>query len=146
MLTATGDASVSLPSGANSDIRFALQGAPPNAFSILNSGDAVAPQGAMNPCMGLNTGAQAMAFDGLRCGIQNTQRHGGRAADATGQVGVTNNPWGGEGGPPAGIAVAGGGFAAGQTRYFQVIHRDDPALGCGRGLNTSQAVEVAFTP
>ncbi len=100
----------------------------------------------VNPCFGMNSGAQAMQFDGLRCAVTNTRRHGGRSADAMGDVGVTNAPWGGEGNPMVGIANAGTGFVAGQTRYFQVINRDDPLLSCMRGLNTSQAVEVTFTP
>ncbi len=145
-LIATGDTSVSLPSGSATDLRFGADGAPPSAFCILNSGDGLAPGGMANPCFGLNTGAQAIAFDGLRCAIMNTRRHGGRSADANGEVGVTNNPWGGEGGPPVGIAQAGPGFAAGQTRYFQIINRDDALLSCMRGLNTSQAVGLTFTP
>lgn len=55
-------------------------------------------------------------------------------------------PWGGEGGSPVGIAVAGGGFVSGHTRYFQVVNRDDPLAVCMRGLNTSQAAQVTFTP
>ncbi len=144
-LTATGDTSVTLPSGSMIDLRLGISGAPPTAFCILNSGDNVAPQGMANPCFGLDSGAQSATFDGLRCAVQNTLRHGGRSADSNGDVGVTNNPWGGEGGPPIGIATAAG-FAAGQTRYFQVIHRDDPLAVCGRGLNTSQAVQVTFEP
>ncbi len=145
-LQASGSTSVSLPTGDTTDLRFALAGAPPTAFCILNSGDAVAPANMGNPCFGLDTGALAAVFDGLRCAVQNTLRHGGRAADSNGDVGITNNPWGGEGGPPVGIANAGAGFASGQTRYFQVINRDDPLQVCMRGLNTSQAVEVTFTP
>ncbi len=145
-LFATGDPSVSLPPAIATDLRFSIAGVPPNAFCILNSGNGVAPGSAVNPCFGLNSGTQAAAFDGLRCAIQSTRRHGGRSADSLGNVGVTNNPWGGEGGPPVGIAVAGPGFIAGQTRYFQVINRDDSLLSCMRGLNTSQAVEVTFTP
>ncbi len=145
-LEATGEASVSLGVGSTTDLRFALSGAPPTAFCILNSGDGVAPGNMANPCFGLATGAQAAQFDGLRCAIMNTRRHGGRAADVSGSVGVTNNPWGGEGGPPVGIANAGSGFAAGQSRFFQVINRDDALLSCMRGLNTSQAIQVTFTP
>lgn len=63
-----------------------------------------------------------------------------------GDVGFTNSPWGGEGGPPVGIAVAGGGFMPGQVRFFQVVYRDDPMAQCMRGLNTSQAVCVTFVP
>lgn len=145
-LLPSGSASLALPSGDTTDLRFGAAGAPPTAFCILNSGDGVAPGNMANPCFGMNSGAQAAVFDGLRCAIMNTRRHGGRSADANGEVGVTNNPWGGEGGPPVGIGNAGGGFAAGQTRYFQIINRDDPLAVCMRGLNTSQAVEVVFTP
>lgn len=145
-LTASGSTSVSIPTMSTTDLRFGISGAPAGAFCILNSGNGVAPGGVANPCFGMNSGTQAAQFDGLRCAIMSTRRHGGRSADANGNVGVTNNPWGGEGGPPVGIAVAGGGFAAGQTRYFQVINRDDPLASCMRGLNTSQAIEVAFTP
>ncbi len=145
-LLGTGDASVSLPPSITTDLRFGLSGAPPAAFCILNSGDALAPTNMANPCFGFDTGAQAISFDGLRCAVTNTRRHGGRSADGNGDIGVTNNPWGGEGGPPAGLAVAFGGFMAGQTRYFQAINRDDPLAVCQRGLNTSQAVQVNFTP
>jgi hypothetical protein len=145
-LFASGDTSVSLPSGATTDLRFSVSSVPSNAFCVLNSGAAVAPQGVSNPCTGLDTGAQSMLFDGLRCAVQSTRRHGGRAADSLGDVGVTNNAWGGESGPPVGIAQAGGSFTAGQTRYFQVVHREDMLEGCMRGLNTTQAVEVTFTP
>ncbi len=145
-LNATGDPSVSLPAGASTDLRFALSGVPANAFCILNSGDGLAPANMAHPCFASGSGSLAVAFDGLRCAIMNTRRHGGRSADANGDVGSTNAPWGGEGGPPVGIAVAGTGFSAGQTRYFQVIHRDDPLAVCLRGLNTSQALEVEFKP
>ncbi len=145
-LSAAGDPSVTLPNGDLTDLRFALTGTPPGVFCFLLSGEAVAPTNPLSACVGLASGTQAMAFDGLRCAVMNVLRHDGRLADASGSVGVTNSPWGGEGGPPAGIALAGAGFIAGQTRYFQVVHRDDPLLACMRGLNTSQAVEIAFTP
>lgn len=144
-LLASGNPSVSLPANVTTDLRFALSGAPANAFCILNSGDGVAPGNMANPCFGMQSGSQSLSFDGLRCAIVNTRRHGGRSADANGDVGLTNNPWGGEGGPPAGLAVAGGGFMAGQTRFFQVINRDEPLQVCQRGLNTSQALSVTFT-
>lgn len=145
-LIGSGSASISLPPMSTTDLRFAVTGAPAGAFCILNSGDAVAPTNPMNPCFGMDSGTGAAAFDGLRCAVQNTRRHGGRSTDSNGRVGFTNSPWGGEGGPPAGIAVAGAGFAAGQTRFFQVINRDDSTLVCMRGLNTTQAIEVLFTP
>jgi len=134
-----------IPSVTGDNLRFELTGAPPTAFCILNSGDAVAPGNMANPCFGMASGAQAMQFDGLRCAIMNTQRHGGRAADGLGQVGITNNGWGPPSGPPAGL-VGQGGFAAGQTRAFQVINRDDALLSCMRGLNTSQSVSYTILP
>lgn len=145
-LVASGNTSVSLAPGSTEDLRFALTGAPPLSFCILNSGDSVAPDNTMNPCFGLSSGVQAIQFDGLRCAVGNTRRHGGRSADANGAVGVMTSPWGGEGGPPAGLAQAGGGFAIGQSRAFQVINRDDPLASCMRGLNTSQAVRITFNP
>lgn len=147
-LRASGSASVSLANFDTKDLRFSLTGAPPLAFCFLNSGDALAPTDATNACFGLDSGAQATAFDGLRCAVVNTRRHGGRSANASGDVGENGagNPWGGEGSPAAGIAVTGAGFVAGQTRFFQVIHRDDPLAQCMRGLNTTQAVKVLFTP
>lgn len=128
-----------------SDLRFAISGAPAGALCILVSGDSSAPSNMANPCFGLNSGIQAIAFDGLRCAILNTRRHGSRFADSNGDVGATNSPWGGEGEPPVGITSASG-FVTGQTRYFQVINRDDPLLSCMRGFNTSQAVEITFEP
>lgn len=145
-LEALGDPSVSLPAGSNDDLRFSLSGVPPLGFCILNSGDGVAPTNMANPCFGVSTGVPSMSFDGLRCAVINTRRHGGRSADGNGNVGNTTSPWGGEGNPPIGIAQAGGGFPAGQTRFFQVIYRDDALLSCMRGLNTTQAIEISFTP
>ena len=144
-LIASGSASVSLPSGDTTDLRFGTTGQPANAFGVLLSGDAVAPTNMANPCFGLNSGTQAFDRDGLRCAVGTNLRHGGRTSDANGEVGVTTNPWGGEGNPAVGIAGQAG-FVAGQTRYFQLTHRDDPLLVCMRGLNTSQAVEVTFEP
>lgn len=145
-LSFTGDASVSLPSGETTDLRFELTSAPAAAFCVLTSGASLAPANPVNPCYGLGSGVPFFQFDGLRCAVSGVRRHGGRPADLNGDVGVTNAPWGGEGAPPAGIAVAGGGFAAGQLRFFQVTYRDDPLAQCMRGLNTSQAVCVTFSP
>jgi hypothetical protein len=145
-LNGSGFTSVSAPPGDPTDLRFGAEGAPPFAFCVLNSGDVLAPTNPMNPCFGFDTGILSSSFDGLRCVVQNTRRHGGRSADANGEIGVTNNPWGGEGPPAIGLGQAFGGFMAGQTSYFQITHREDPLLICMRGLNTSQAVQVNFTP
>ncbi len=63
-LTASGSPSLSLPPGSVSDLRFGMQGATPSAFSVLLSGDAVAPTNVANPCFGQNSGIQAISFDG----------------------------------------------------------------------------------
>ncbi|MEM7518638.1 MAG: hypothetical protein AAF368_17160, partial [Planctomycetota bacterium] len=145
-LLASGDPSISLPASSTTDLRFALEGAMPSVFSALFSGSSLAPVSPSQPCFGLNSGALSPAFDGLRCASLSVLRHGNRGTDTDGRVGFTNSPWGGEGNPVDGIAQAGSGFAAGQVRYFQVVYRDDPALSCMTGLNTTQAVEVTFVP
>lgn len=147
-ITASGDTSVSLPSNITTDLRIGASGAPPGSFCILISGGAVAPGNMANPCFGMGSGVQSSSFDGLRCTIETPRRRGGRSADAMGNVGVTNSPWGGEGGPSFGLAnlSPNSGFAAGKTCFFQVINRDDPLAGCQRGLNTSQAIRATLTP
>ncbi len=146
VLISSGSHAVSLPSQSNDDLRFALQGVPPTSFCILTSGDSLTPGDTTNPCFGTSSGTQAAFLDGLLCVSTNTRRHGGRRANAFGEVGTSNMPWGGEGNPAVGLALSNGGFSAGQTRHFQAIFRDDPTLVCLQGLNTSQAVEVTFCP
>lgn len=134
-----------IPSVAADTLRFEVSGVPPTAFCILNSGDNIAPQGMANPCLGLNSGILSASFDGLRCAVGNTRRHGGRSADSNGDVGFTNNGWGPPNGPMAGFAAQAG-FVSGQTRSWQVIHREEEAASCMRGLNTTQAVSVTYLP
>ena len=62
-----------------------------------------------------------------------------------GNVGQTTPGWGPPSGPPVGL-IAQGGFGAGQTRHYQVVYRENAALVCMRGLNTSNAVSVTFQP
>ena len=149
-LIASGDPSASLPAGSVTDLQFEVEGSPPTATNVLLSGDNVAPTGMMNPCFGLNSGIQASDRDGLRCAVGGLLRHGNRQANAMGEIKDAMGPsrvWGGPTTPNAGIAGQAG-FVAGQTRYFQVTHRDVDGAVCppGTGLNTSQAVEVTFTP
>lgn len=144
-LWAEGDPSVSLPPNICTDLRFSITGAPPFAQGVLLSGSALAPSNMANPCFGTNNGVQSLMSDGLRCAVMNILRHGNRPADQNGDIGVAGNPFGGEGAQPAGIA-ANSGFISGQVRYFQLTHREDIAAGCMRGLNSSQAIEVTFTP
>ncbi len=95
----------------------------------------------------MQSGVQFFQFDGLRCHVQATQRHGGRVTAPDGTIGNTNAGWGPPNGPLLGNGglAAQGGFSAGSTRYFQAIYRDFPDQSCMRGLNTTQAVKVLFT-
>ena len=147
-ISATGDPSASLPPGVTTDLRFTLSGAPAGAFCVMLSGSAVAPQNMANICFGLDSGVQSNDRDGLRCAVTSTKRHGGRSADTLGEIADSAGPsrvWGGEAQPNGGLWKQGG-FTAGQTRYFQVTFRENPLAVCARGLNSSQAVEVMFTP
>lgn len=121
-----------------------IRRAVPGSFALLTSGDEIAPTNMANPCFAFQSGTQAAAFDGLRCAVVNTRRHGVRAVDAFGNVGYSNAGWGPPNGPAGGIAVQAG-FASGETRHFQAIYRELPGAVCGRGLNTTQALSVTFT-
>ena len=59
--------------------------------------------------------------------------------------GRVDDAWGGEASPLPGIGAASA-FVSGMTRYFQAVHRDEPMLVCGRGQNSSQSIEITFTP
>lgn len=145
-LLGSGNPSVSSPAGAEDDLRFALQGAPPFVSSILVSGEALAPTSASNPCFGLGTGVTSALLDGLRCAVGNVRRHGVRSVDAAGTVGIQSSPWGGEGPPDDGIVTSSAGFHAGQTRFFQAVMRESVGAVCGTGLTTSQAIEITLCP
>lgn len=121
-------------------LRFELVGGVPG-FAILSSGDSAAPTNPAHPCWPQNVGTQSNFLDGLRCVAGNVQRHGTRVIDANGRVGVTNTGWGGVDPPLEGI-LAQGGFMIGQTRHFQASYREDPALVCGKGSNTTNGVVV----
>ena len=145
-LHASGSPSVSLPSGSALDLRLGLSGVPPGSTTVLVSGNGLAPGNPMNPCSGQNSGVRTISSDGLRCAVAGFRRHGNRAASLEGDIGITTNPWGGEAGNQQGLARFPYAAVIGETRYFQAIHRENSSLGCMRGLNSSQAVEVVFTP
>ncbi len=134
-----------LPSVSADTLRFEAQGGNPSAFSVLTSGDDRLPNNMANACFGLDSGVQSMSLDGLRCVGANTRRHGGRAFDASGAIGTTNAGWGGIDPPMVGL-IAQGGYVAGQTRNYQLFYREDAALSCGTGLNTTNAVSLTFLP
>lgn len=140
-----GSGSDSVTAADPGDLRFELSGAVPNSFAVLVSGASLAPTNPMNPCFGLGSGVQSVVLDGLRCAVGSTLRHGGRPVDAAGEVGTTNNGWGGASGPPGGIAAQAG-FTAGTTRHFQAFYRELPSTVCGTEQNTSHSIEITFTP
>ena len=120
-------------------LRFECSGVAPSNSAQLTSGNAAAPANAANPCFGLNSGITSVSLDGLRCAVQGVLRHGVRPSDVNGDVGVTTNGWGG-----SNNLFNFDAFTVGQTKYFQVVHRDDAAQVCGTGQNTTQYVEVTF--
>lgn len=134
-----------LPSVSNPTLNFQMRAGNPLSFAILTSGDGVAPNNPSNPCFGTGSGVRSAFLDGLRCVVGSTLRHGGRACDPNGDIGLTNNRWGPPNGPAIGL-LAQGGFVAGQSRYWQATYRELPSLGCGTGLNTTQGILTVITP
>ena len=139
VLASMGNASVS-----NDTLRFEVHRALANTFALLISGTSRTPLAGGPPCPP-GSGVTSVALDGLRCVAMNVVRHGARASDLAGSIGVTNPGWGPPSGPPGGLVLQGG-FVAGQTRYFQTFYRDPPAQGCGTGLNTTNAVATTIAP
>ena len=134
------------PSGSPSvmadTMRYEVTGANVSTFGVLISANNQLPQmGACPPGSGLSTAI----LDGLRCVGGAVQRHGSRATDGLGNIGVTNNGWGPPSGPAGGL-IAQGGFVAGQTRHYQCFYREVASLGCLTGQNTTNAVSVTFAP
>ena len=80
--------------------------------------------------------------DGLLCLGGGLRTHGFRPIDARGEVGARSLPWG----APTQSIAQDSGFVVGQTRHFQAIVRDDPALICLNGQNTTNGVSVTFEP
>lgn len=115
LLAAQGSASV-----LADDLEFEVQGLPPGEPAVLFSGPFDAG------------GGQGVPFnDGLLCVGGGLARLGLRMAGGQGQA-----QWG------PGLASTGG-WLAGDTRRFQVWHRDPSASSC-TGSNLSNALEVTF--
>lgn len=79
----------------------------------------------------VNGGAGVVLNDGLRCAGGNVARLGVRFADAGG-----NASWG--------PGLGGGMWSAGDTRRFQIWHRDSMGSPCGSGANLSNGLEITF--
>ena len=133
-ITAEGNASL-----ANDTLRIEATGANPNTFGVLISEAFALPNNPMNPCPA-GSGVTSSVLDGLRCAGGNILRHGTRATDATGSVGVTNAGWGD--GPQE--IVANSPFVVGQSRVFQVFYREDAMLVCQTGQNTTNALAITI--
>ena len=129
-----------LPEISNDTLEFNITGANSSSLGVLLSGAVQLPNNVANPCPA-GAGIPTPTYDGLRCIGQNILRHGNRGLSG----GANNNPWGGPGAPNNGYAQQGG-FIAGQTRHWQAIYRDNPALNCGRGLNSTNGVSLTWTP
>ncbi len=125
-------------------LRLEIARANPNTFSLLFSGSDMLPNNPANPCPP-GAGVRSMLFDGLRCVGVALRRHGTRATDVNGNVGVSNAAWG-LGDDPVGGLVQQGAFSAGQTRYFQASYREVGNLGCNTGLNTTNAAAAIVVP
>ncbi len=146
-LNSAGTSARLLPSGTPSvaadSLRFEVSDANVSTFGVLASADNLLP--AMGLCPA-GSGIQSLGLlDGLRCVGGALQRHGSRATDAGGDIGLTNNGWGPPNGPAGGL-IAQGGFVAGQTRHYQCFYRELGTLVCMTGQNTTQAVSVTFEP
>ena len=85
----------------------------------------------VNPIAG---GAGAPYGDGLRCAGGSVRRLGVRTPDVSGAA-----SWG----PGLG---AFGGFAPGETRYFQVWYRDPVGGACGSGFNLTNGIRLTYAP
>ncbi len=127
----------------NDTLRFELTGATPNSFAVLLAGVNRLPvAGTCPPGSGIIT----PIFDGLRCIGGGIKRAGGRPTDINGDVGITNNGWGGTSGPAVGLLSFTGFNMPCLEVQWQVIYRDFPTLVCMTGLNTSQGVQVITLP
>ena len=126
---------------AQDTLRFDIFGATPSSFAVLTSGANALPNSLVNPCPA-GAGIGGVLLDGLRCVGGNGRRHGSRA---TSSFGSNFQPWGGPGAPAVGI-LGQAGFTVGETRHFQVFHRELEDLGCMTGQNTSNAITITVTP
>jgi len=136
-LTASGS-----PNPLNDTLRFEVTGATHTSLGVLISAARLLPANPANPCLA-GSGVRSNMHDGLRCIGQLARRHGGRASDSNGDIGVTTGGWGGASPPGIGL-IAQGGFALGQTRHWQVTYREVGTLVCLTGLNTTNAISTTF--
>lgn len=123
-------------------LRMRMTDGAPSSFGVLVSAANLLPQ--VGPCPA-GSGIQSPVFDGLRCIGGRLFRHGARATDAGGAIGLTNPAWGVFDPPTEGLMDQGA-FVVGEVRHFQIFYTDDPSLVCGSGANTTNAITVVFAP
>lgn len=82
----------------------------------------------------VNSGQGVVFGDGLRCAGGQIKRLGVRISDASGSA-----SWG------PGLAASGG-WASGDTRYFQSWYRDVVGSPCAGNFNLSQGVAISMAP
>ncbi len=123
-------------------LRFEVVGATLSTFGVLASGTTRLPvAGACLP----GSGVASALLDGLRCVGGSVLRHGARPTNGVGSIGDTTAGWGPPNGPPGGL-LANNAWVACTTRQFMVFYRESILLGCMRGQNTTNAVQVTFLP
>jgi hypothetical protein len=83
----------------------------------------------------VNGGLGTLAGDGLKCVNTSMVRLGVQFTAAYGALAVF----------PTGLGALGN-WSAGDTRYFQAWYRDPSGMPCGSRFNTTNALEVTFTP
>ena len=104
------------------DLSFSGSQIAPNRPSLLFSGNLPA-----------NAGMGVVLGDGLRCVAGAIKRFTVQVSDPSG-----NTNW-------TGGLGATGGWAPGDTRYFQIWYRDPSGGPCASGFNLSNGVQVQFT-
>jgi hypothetical protein len=109
------------PSIASDDLGFDVQQLPASKPALLFAGPNLISPG-------------LLFGDGLRCVGGSIRRLGIRITNGSGQA-----TW-------APSLQAAGGWASGDTRYFQVWFRDPSGGPCGFGFNTSAGTAVSFIP
>ena len=132
------------PSVGMNSLRFEMTGGNVDTFGILVTGTTALPANMMNPCFADQSGVLSSVLNGLRCIGGPVIRHGTRATDSNGDIGVTTAGWGPPNGPPGGI-IAQSGFTLGEVRHFQVFYRDVAFALCTQDQNTTQRVTVTIT-
>ena len=115
----------------------------PFSFAILVTGTTRLPAAGVCPP---GSGIAAFNLDGLRCIGGNQLRYASRPTDANGDVGVTNAGWGPPSGPPGGLLAPPLYNVPCLATQWQVLYRENAALICMKGINTTQGVQVITQP